>query len=84
MRDILLGVSFLSLFPFSFRFAILFGFRRCGDKKKGGLKAEDVFTGWAAASDVLLAIYPIIVYRKLQISLKDKVALFILFSGGVW
>jgi hypothetical protein len=38
--------------------------------------------GWAAASDFALALYPLIVYRKLQIPLRVRVAMFVLFGGG--
>lgn len=39
--------------------------------------------GWAAASDIALALYPLIVYRNLNVSLKVRVAMYILFGGGI-
>lgn len=39
--------------------------------------------GWAALSDILLAVYPIFVFRKLRVSRKVKVAMLGLLGGGV-
>lgn len=39
--------------------------------------------GWAAASDFALAIYPLIVFRNLKISLQVRLAMIVLFGGGV-
>ena len=39
--------------------------------------------GWAAASDFALAIYPLIVFRHLKISLKVRLAMIVLFGGGI-
>lgn len=39
--------------------------------------------GWAALSDILLAVYPIFVFRKLKVSRKVKAAMFVLLGGGV-
>lgn len=47
------------------------------------LSADVMAIGWAALSDILLAIYPIFVFRKLKVSRKVKAAMFVLLGGGV-
>lgn len=39
-------------------------------------------SGWAAASDLALAIYPVIVFWNLKISIKIKIGLCLLMAGG--
>ena len=39
--------------------------------------------GWAAASDVVLALYPVIVFWNLKISLRMKIGLCLLMAGGL-
>lgn len=39
--------------------------------------------GWAAASDFALAIYPLIIFRNLKVSVHVRIAMTVLFGGGI-
>lgn len=47
------------------------------------LWADSMLAGWAALSDIILAIYPVIVFWNLKISLRIKAGLCLLMAGGL-